>query len=191
MSWIVTTFKTFKLFLATYLMYKEPTNVHRQELLSNCIQDTIQDISIRIDREQKIDHRISGRISPYERFVYGGGRHAFCIVAGCTSQPSFNRTGERDWETGIYCAVHKPMNTVDVKEEPEKELKENVDDHTDTKCGEDDSDDIRCVVCTENKRCIIFIPCVHSACCIGCAKQITECPICRSTFEKKLFFHNA
>ncbi|CCW61170.1 unnamed protein product [Phytomonas sp. EM1] len=52
-----------------------------------------------------------------------------------------------------------------------------VDDDTDI---EDANEDELCVVCFQHRRCYIFLPCGHIACCGECVKRLDACPICRA-----------
>mgnify|MGYP001554097998 CR=1 FL=1 len=61
-----------------------------------------------------------------------------------------------------------------------------LDESKDEECKEDDSDDLRCVICMENRRRTMILPCNHSHTCIGCVKQIDKCPVCRQTIKLKL-----
>lgn len=43
-----------------------------------------------------------------------------------------------------------------------------------------------CVVCRQNPREMIMLPCGHVCLCEDCAEEITEtCPVCRRKIEKK------
>lgn len=47
-------------------------------------------------------------------------------------------------------------------------------------------DNLRCVVCLENKKEIILLPCGHVCLCFGCSNQIISvCPICRKLIQSK------
>lgn len=53
------------------------------------------------------------------------------------------------------------------------------------------SEDIVCVICQDNLRCILMLPCKHLCLCNGCAKRITglrrsQCPICRKPIAQTL-----
>lgn len=49
-----------------------------------------------------------------------------------------------------------------------------------------DSDQKHCIVCTENDKDMVFIPCGHLCCCSECAQPIELCPICRKTIQQKV-----
>lgn len=36
-----------------------------------------------------------------------------------------------------------------------------------------------CVICCENDKDCVYMPCKHNAACIKCSKNLKECPICR------------
>jgi len=40
-----------------------------------------------------------------------------------------------------------------------------------------------CVVCMDQRAEVLFGPCGHLVCCPPCARQLTECPICRATIR--------
>lgn len=44
--------------------------------------------------------------------------------------------------------------------------------------------ELQCVICLDNKKCKTLIPCNHLCVCHKCSKEIKECPICRSNFNK-------
>ena len=41
-----------------------------------------------------------------------------------------------------------------------------------------------CVVCLEEKREMVLVPCGHACVCEGCSGTLALCPICRATIEK-------
>eukprot|EP01006_Ploeotia_vitrea_P012183 TRINITY_DN3238_c0_g1_i1.p1 TRINITY_DN3238_c0_g1~~TRINITY_DN3238_c0_g1_i1.p1 ORF type:complete len:277 (-),score=16.78 TRINITY_DN3238_c0_g1_i1:41-871(-) len=43
-----------------------------------------------------------------------------------------------------------------------------------------DSDNNKCKICWENKSDSVLLPCGHVAFCMGCAKKLKSCPLCRS-----------
>lgn len=43
-----------------------------------------------------------------------------------------------------------------------------------------------CVICCENGKDCVFMPCKHNASCIKCSKNMKECPICRVKIEDYL-----
>ena len=57
--------------------------------------------------------------------------------------------------------------------------------------GADDSKN-ECVVCMDQMREIIFLPCTHLACCKACSEEINkdnnQCPICRTKIAQKIKF---
>ncbi|XP_033340246.1 E3 ubiquitin-protein ligase LRSAM1 isoform X2 [Megalopta genalis] len=49
-----------------------------------------------------------------------------------------------------------------------------------------------CVICLDLQCEVIFLPCGHLCCCSNCANMITsDCPMCRSIIERKLFVNNS
>lgn len=36
-----------------------------------------------------------------------------------------------------------------------------------------------CVVCFENERDALYLPCKHNVVCLKCSKMMRECPVCR------------
>ncbi|EGR33735.1 hypothetical protein IMG5_041730 [Ichthyophthirius multifiliis] len=48
-----------------------------------------------------------------------------------------------------------------------------------------------CVICCENERNVVFIPCRHNCTCIQCSKNIQECPICRTQIRDTVQIYKA
>jgi hypothetical protein len=78
-----------------------------------------------------------------------------------------------------------------VDEEPngapnEDEVKEEVKDEDkngeDAKCAEGE---LECVICMDNKRCMLFMPCRHVVSCKTCSQQLDKCPICKQQIKYK------
>eukprot|EP00756_Hemistasia_phaeocysticola_P048566 Hpha_TRINITY_DN22983_c0_g1::TRINITY_DN22983_c0_g1_i1::g.153984::m.153984 len=42
-----------------------------------------------------------------------------------------------------------------------------------------------CQLCWENRRCVIFAPCLHMVCCSLCADRVDECPLCRERVTQR------
>lgn len=72
-------------------------------------------------------------------------------------------------------------------------------DTTNNKLVEQNNNDIPhdmlCLICMDNKRTHVIVPCMHLVCCSKCSNDIfnklNECPICRGKFDstpKKIFF---
>ena len=59
-------------------------------------------------------------------------------------------------------------------------LNMNISDKNENK---DDNCDMKCVICLFNKKCFLFLPCKHVACCEKCAKDLSNCPMCRTKIE--------
>lgn len=70
-----------------------------------------------------------------------------------------------------------------------------LDCKNDTLATNDDPDEVRCKVCTTNKRCIVLLPCEHSSTCISCYKSISrennKCPICRQEITDTIFYYTS
>ncbi|CAI7755869.1 unnamed protein product [Closterium sp. NIES-54] len=41
-----------------------------------------------------------------------------------------------------------------------------------------------CVICLEQKYNSVFVPCGHMCCCVHCAAQLTQCPLCRRRIDQ-------
>ena len=50
---------------------------------------------------------------------------------------------------------------------------------------EEDNNNIKCVICLENYKCMLLMPCKHVCCCEQCSKDINQCPLCRKNIESK------
>ena len=51
---------------------------------------------------------------------------------------------------------------------------------------EDEDDSKKCVICLEEDKCILLMPCKHVCCCEGCSNDVNKCPICRNKIESKI-----
>ena len=58
-------------------------------------------------------------------------------------------------------------------EEETKKLKQEIDENA---C---------CVVCLENKKNVLLLPCKHVCSCDGCSKMLMDCPLCRAKISEK------
>jgi len=47
-------------------------------------------------------------------------------------------------------------------------------------------DGISCVVCMEQSRSHVFIPCGHMVTCVNCSLDLTNCPVCRTSIERAM-----
>ncbi|CAH1716434.1 unnamed protein product [Chironomus riparius] len=45
---------------------------------------------------------------------------------------------------------------------------------------------VECVICMDAVTRVIFLPCGHLCCCISCSSDLTSCPMCRGTIERKI-----
>lgn len=43
-----------------------------------------------------------------------------------------------------------------------------------------------CIICVENKRNTLLIPCKHVVLCADCSKLVDKCPICKEIVESKI-----
>ena len=65
---------------------------------------------------------------------------------------------------------------------PQKINKDNNKEN-DKKDSDDENDTLKCVICLENNKSYLFMPCKHVCCCENCSKNLKECPICRNKIE--------
>lgn len=47
-------------------------------------------------------------------------------------------------------------------------------------------DIIRCCICLENKKNILYMPCAHVSCCKKCSENISACPLCRKPIQSMI-----
>jgi len=40
-----------------------------------------------------------------------------------------------------------------------------------------------CIICCENDRDALYMPCKHNTACLKCSKSLKDCPICRAKIE--------
>ena len=66
-----------------------------------------------------------------------------------------------------------------------------VDSRTPPQGAADVADRLRCVVCLAAEKNVVFMPCMHVACCSDCAKgptgekkPIRKCPMCRKRIKR-------
>jgi len=50
-------------------------------------------------------------------------------------------------------------------------------------------DSLQCIVCLEQDRSTIFLPCKHLACCASCADKVTVCPFDNRKIESRINAH--
>ena len=49
--------------------------------------------------------------------------------------------------------------------------------------------DVRCTICLDKARCIVYFPCRHFVTCELCAPCIADCPICRVPIHHLVKIH--
>jgi len=55
------------------------------------------------------------------------------------------------------------------------------------KCDTDKGNDQNCIVCRDNKKDALFLPCGHVCCCCECGEKLdSKCPLCRSSILKTM-----
>jgi len=50
----------------------------------------------------------------------------------------------------------------------------------------DTTDQKYCIICSEDDKNIVFVPCGHLCCCSFCAKALKQCPICRTLIKQQI-----
>lgn len=75
----------------------------------------------------------------------------------------------------------------DAKDENEveadaKDDAKDEDKNEDAKCAEGE---LECVICMDNKRCMLFMPCRHVVSCKTCSEKLDKCPICKQQIKYK------
>jgi hypothetical protein len=50
----------------------------------------------------------------------------------------------------------------------------------------EDEEQRDCLVCLEDPKAIILVPCGHYSLCRGCASLLSKCPLCRSPISQKI-----
>ena len=48
-----------------------------------------------------------------------------------------------------------------------------------------------CVICCEQEKDCVYMPCKHNTACIKCSKNLKECPICRTKIEDYVRIYKA
>lgn len=54
--------------------------------------------------------------------------------------------------------------------------------------GKNVMDEKDCVICYENEKNAIFLPCKHNSTCMKCATKLKNCPICREKIQNFIKF---
>jgi hypothetical protein len=49
----------------------------------------------------------------------------------------------------------------------------------------------RCIVCYSGDKEVVMLPCSHLATCVGCANNLTKCPVCRAALHQTLRIYSA
>ncbi|QUJ09289.1 IAP-3 protein [Gynaephora ruoergensis nucleopolyhedrovirus] len=119
---------------------------------------------------------------------------------GCVVECVFCGLTVRDWPLGSDAmSEHKRyssdcrfvLKAITRAQEPSERhsqiiLENVVDNAIDEKIGE-----LRCAVCLDAERQIMFEPCRHVVCCDACSRLIIECVVCRAlVFNKILVYLN-
>tara|TARA_B110000971_G_C19948614_1_gene472234 strand:+ start:309 stop:830 length:522 start_codon:yes stop_codon:yes gene_type:complete len=52
--------------------------------------------------------------------------------------------------------------------------------------GEEDTDEGLCVVCVDNPKTVLLMPCKHLCACDSCADMLEECPLCRKPIQGRI-----
>lgn len=69
----------------------------------------------------------------------------------------------------------------------EQELQSVQRRHTEESKGRQTlEDELSCVVCSEQEKTVLLMPCRHLCTCQSCAEQLTTCPICRARIDRKV-----
>ncbi len=86
---------------------------------------------------------------------------------------SFEELRLEDYSIGNKTAKRKSEEKLDSDDDPKTEKRE---------------EESRCVVCLENRKGILLLPCSHMCVCVACSENssLLKCPICRSAIEGKL-----
>lgn len=70
------------------------------------------------------------------------------------------------------------------EEAPQEAAPEEVPPAQEEAAPEDAGDQGRCVVCMNRAARIAMLPCGHLCCCDDCARDMTQCPVCRTPIQK-------
>jgi hypothetical protein len=76
-----------------------------------------------------------------------------------------------------------------VQESAKRKAEEVLTEEETKKIKQDIDENACCVVCLENKKNMLLLPCKHVCSCDKCSVQLTDCPLCRTKIvEKTLVF---
>lgn len=48
-----------------------------------------------------------------------------------------------------------------------------------------------CIICCENERDALYLPCRHNTACIKCSKNLKTCPICKIKIDEMIKIYKA
>jgi len=51
--------------------------------------------------------------------------------------------------------------------------------HAETRALQNADGDLKCAICNENERDVVFLPCKHNVSCVKCSTNVKQCPVCR------------
>lgn len=96
---------------------------------------------------------------------------------------------QRDSLQQLESALESVLRTVRSHRQQrlEQELQSVQRRHTEESKGRQTlEDELSCVVCSEQEKTVLLMPCRHLCTCQSCAEQLTTCPICRARIDRKV-----
>ncbi len=73
----------------------------------------------------------------------------------------------------------KTQNKVTEETEETEDLKMSIDDRNKL-------DNLKCVICLENDKNMVFLTCNHMVCCEECGQTLKKCPLCRKDISSRI-----
>ncbi|ETO01820.1 hypothetical protein RFI_35619 [Reticulomyxa filosa] len=130
------------------------------------------------------------RLKDSESMTYMIGRRAYTIVKKNSTEAVQENTKTKK-KRAIRRVVEEKSSQLVPEKKKEEELANdvNIDNgNNDNNDNSKNNDDSLCIVCFDEKRTHILLPCGHFCLCQGCSQELSECPVCRVQIEKRLAF---
>jgi hypothetical protein len=129
--------------------------------------------SSRVENEGKQRARASSNAGGEQRSPVSSGSLSARRAAHSKSKDAeFDKTKISRAQTKDKAIINMLVNWHDQSNKTSEVQKKSQDTETSISSEE-------CVICCEQKRSVVFLPCAHLCSCLSCSSKVTKCPICR------------
>ena len=80
----------------------------------------------------------------------------------------------------------KESNVLRNKKVDENNEKRDIEDSTISNDERQKLENLKCVICLEQDKNVVFLPCNHMVCCEECANSVDKCPMCRKSIVSRI-----